>query len=158
MPEVFDFLFVVVIFVLFIKKKKFGVFLNCRDCMFIAGVNSFTSLFAGFVIFSVLGFMAHQQGVSVDAVAESGKPEFQYHGKIVLLNLFQNLNGMDLTWEILLNTEMSLLGPGLAFIAYPKAVTLMPIAPMWAILFFVMVLMLGLDSQVSYNLLCVNLD
>jgi len=48
-------------------------FYTFRDAMIFAGVNSFTSILAGMVIFSILGFMAFQQGVSVAEVAESGK-------------------------------------------------------------------------------------
>lgn len=43
-----------------------------RDCFWICLLNSGTSFVAGFVVFSVLGFMAQKQGVTVDAVAESG--------------------------------------------------------------------------------------
>ncbi|KAG8435904.1 hypothetical protein GDO86_007121 [Hymenochirus boettgeri] len=80
-----------------------------RDCLLLGCLNSGTSFVSGFAIFSVLGFMAQEQGVDIADVAESG--------------------------------------PGLAFIAYPKAVSMMPLPYFWAVLFFIMLLLLGLDSQ-----------
>lgn len=44
-----------------------------RDAYILAVINSCTSFFAGFVVFSVLGFMASEQGVDISKVAESGE-------------------------------------------------------------------------------------
>uniref|UniRef100_A0A671SCG2 Transporter n=1 Tax=Sinocyclocheilus anshuiensis TaxID=1608454 RepID=A0A671SCG2_9TELE len=80
-----------------------------KDCIALCILNSSTSIFAGFVVFSILGFMAHQLGLPMEDIASSG--------------------------------------PGLAFIAYPRALSLLPGPQFWSVLFFFMVLLLGLDSQ-----------
>lgn len=43
-----------------------------RDAIIVPITNCLTSFYAGFVIFSVLGYMAHTKGVSVDEVAADG--------------------------------------------------------------------------------------
>nr|XP_026691008.1 sodium-dependent proline transporter-like [Ciona intestinalis] len=80
-----------------------------RDTLIVSLGNCATSVFAGFVIFSVIGHMAFKVGQNVEDVIDQG--------------------------------------PGLAFIAYPQAVALLPVPQLWSILFFFMLLTLGLDSQ-----------
>ncbi|CAG0921057.1 unnamed protein product [Notodromas monacha] len=80
-----------------------------RQAIFVCCVNSATSFFAGFVVFSVIGFMAHEQNRPVSEVAEGGA--------------------------------------GLVFMVYPSALLEMPYAPLWGALFFLMFIMIGLDSQ-----------
>ena len=40
-------------------------------------------------------------------------------------------------------------GPGLAFEVYPEALAQMPVAPMWSVFFFLMMLTLGFGSEVG---------
>lgn len=82
-----------------------------RDAIFVTFTNLFTSVYAGFAIFSILGFLARQMQMPIDKVVQSAE--------------------------------------GLAFIAYPEAVVQMPLPNLWAILFFFMLFILGLGSQVS---------
>ncbi|EFA12713.1 sodium-dependent serotonin transporter [Tribolium castaneum] len=82
---------------------------NCyRDALLTSSINCLTSFLAGFVIFSVLGYMAHVQHKSIEMV------------------------GLE--------------GPGLVFIVYPEAIATMTGSVFWSIIFFLMLITLGLDS------------
>ena len=50
-----------------------------RDCLWLCLLNSGTSVVAGFAVFSVLGFMAHEQGVPIEEVAESGTAQISFY-------------------------------------------------------------------------------
>lgn len=47
-----------------------------RDCIALCFLNSATSFVAGFVVFSILGFMSQEQAVPISEVAESGRCPF----------------------------------------------------------------------------------
>uniref|UniRef100_I3JMF2 Transporter n=1 Tax=Oreochromis niloticus TaxID=8128 RepID=I3JMF2_ORENI len=86
---------------------------NCyKDALVTSSVNCLTSFLSGFVIFTVLGYMAEMRQQNVDAVAKDA-------------------------------------GPSLLFIIYAEAIANMPAATFFAIIFFLMIIMLGLDSTVS---------
>ncbi|XP_044151419.1 sodium-dependent dopamine transporter [Bufo gargarizans] len=85
---------------------------NCyRDAIITTSVNSLTSFFSGFVIFSFLGYMSQKHNVPISDVAKDG--------------------------------------PGLIFIIYPEAIATLPLSSVWAVIFFIMLLTLGIDSAMG---------
>lgn len=43
-------------------------------------------------------------------------------------------------------------GPGLVYVVYPQAFANMPVSQLWSVMFFFMLLCLGLDSEVVHRL------
>jgi len=83
-------------------------------------INCSTSMFAGFVVFPILGYLAYEM--------EGINP------------CFNGNNLGDLS-------SIGLSGTGLAFIAFPIAISRMPFPFTWSFLFFAMLLCLGIDSE-----------
>ncbi|XP_041356897.1 sodium- and chloride-dependent taurine transporter-like [Gigantopelta aegis] len=74
------------------------------------------------------------------ALTNSGTSFFAGFIVFTILGHMAKTQGRDIS-------EVAASGPGLAFIAYPKAVSLMPGSSVWSVIFFLMVILLGLDSQ-----------
>ena len=54
--------------------KKCILFFTFRDAIATSSINCATSFLSGFVIFSVLGYMAQKTGKDIDKVATEGEP------------------------------------------------------------------------------------
>ncbi|XP_075679164.1 sodium-dependent serotonin transporter-like isoform X2 [Dermatophagoides pteronyssinus] len=82
---------------------------NCyRDAIITSSINCLTSFIAGFVTFSILGYMAKKLNKDIETVATDG--------------------------------------PGLVFIVYPEAIATMYGSVFFSIIYFLMLITLGLDS------------
>ncbi|VDP75748.1 unnamed protein product [Echinostoma caproni] len=62
------------------------------------------------------------------------------------LVIFATLGHMALLANVSID-QVAESGPGLAFVIYPKALGLMKGSPFWSVCFFLMILLLGIDSQ-----------
>jgi NSS family neurotransmitter:Na+ symporter len=88
--------------------KRTNIF---RNAMIVGFTNSLYEVFAGFGVFSVLGYMATRQSQPIGEVVTSGI--------------------------------------GLAFVAYPKAISLLPFGGLFGILFFALLAIAGISSSIS---------
>ncbi|XP_035989249.1 sodium- and chloride-dependent transporter XTRP3 isoform X4 [Fundulus heteroclitus] len=136
-----------------------------RQAIIVSLINSGTSIFSSVVTFAIYGFKAtvnyenclertrilllntfslSEDSITIDNVFE----------RIVELNTthpeqFAELNGKleDCNLESELSTAVE--GTGLAFIVYSEAIKNMPLSQLWSVLYFIMLLMLGMGSMLG---------
>lgn len=89
-----------------------------KATFFIALLDGFTGVYAGFALFPILGYLAHSTGTTVE--------------------------------------QLELGGLGLSFIAFPEALTLMPLPWLWCALFFMMMITIGFGSLLSMAECCLD--
>uniref|UniRef100_A0A8C2WU77 Transporter n=1 Tax=Cyclopterus lumpus TaxID=8103 RepID=A0A8C2WU77_CYCLU len=132
---------------------------NCvQDAVILTAITGFTSIYAATVTYTIIGFRATEKYDTSTFIA------FVFHG---IRNILTLLNAFDLpednittsNYETALNHLNSsypdtvlgldiktLEGTGLAFIVFTEAITKMPGSPFWSVLFFVMLLCLGIST------------
>uniref|UniRef100_A0A1A8H7E8 Transporter n=2 Tax=Nothobranchius korthausae TaxID=1143690 RepID=A0A1A8H7E8_9TELE len=151
---------------------------NCHfDAVLVSFINFFTSVLATLVVFAVLGFKANimnSKCISVNTnkivslLGNGIEPSLiphhinltqvsqvsadDYHQMIEILrgvkeNEYQNLGLEPCSIEAELNKAVQ--GTGLAFIAFTEAMTHFPASPFWSVMFFFMLINLGLGSMIG---------
>ncbi|KDR20718.1 Sodium-dependent neutral amino acid transporter B(0)AT1, partial [Zootermopsis nevadensis] len=145
---------------------------NCvRDVILVSVANAFTAIYASVVIFSILGFKAM---ANVDKCVNMNKEILVHLGMLSDMNAtteqyeaaYKNVSnatfhssGMEVC-SLEEQLDQAAEGTGLAFIVFTQAIVELPGAPFWAVIFFLMLLALGLGSQIGIleGMLCTIFD
>lgn len=135
---------------------------NCeQDAVLISIINGCTSVYSATVIYSIIGFRATQNFddcmsnniwnlLNAFNLPENNITGSNYNEALISLNqtnpaLVESLN-LD-TCDMKFFLSQGVEGTGLAFIVFTEAIIKMPISPLWAVLFFVMLFCLGLSTM-----------
>ncbi|XP_068097444.1 sodium-dependent neutral amino acid transporter B(0)AT2-like [Hyperolius riggenbachi] len=141
---------------------------NCHfDAILVSFINFMTSILATFVVFAVLGFRANV--IAGRCVQENLPKIMDLVGNGTLMNSLipeENLTSVQYSqWYTVTNRTVPLMnygiencrvedemnkgaeGTGLAFIVFTEAMTQLPASPFWSLLFFLMLLNLGLSTM-----------
>ncbi|KAF3706169.1 Sodium-dependent neutral amino acid transporter B(0)AT2 [Channa argus] len=146
---------------------------NCHfDAVLVSLINFFTSVLATLVVFAVLGFKANIMqskciGLNTNKIVallenstetltihhinltQSSQVSVEDYSKLLAIikgeNKFADLGLESCTIEEELNKAVQ--GTGLAFIAFTEAMTHFPASPFWSVMFFLMLVNLGLGSM-----------
>ncbi|XP_075216196.1 sodium-dependent neutral amino acid transporter B(0)AT3 [Lycorma delicatula] len=112
---------------------------NCvRDVILVSITNALTAIYASVVVFAILGFKAMS---NVDKCIQNIKAN-----NPGAANQTAQINELcSLSKQL----DQAAEGTGLAFIVFTQAIVELPGAPFWAIIFFLMLLSLGIGSQIG---------
>uniref|UniRef100_A0A3Q3LG89 Transporter n=1 Tax=Labrus bergylta TaxID=56723 RepID=A0A3Q3LG89_9LABR len=114
-----------------------------QQAIIVSFINSGTSIFASIVTFSIYGFKAT---VNYENCLESTR--------VLLLNStypqqFAELGLPDVPCDLNKELDTAVEGTGLAFIVYSEAIKNMPLPQLWSVLYFSMLLLLGMGSMLG---------
>ncbi|KAM8982280.1 sodium- and chloride-dependent transporter XTRP3 isoform 1-T1 [Sarcophilus harrisii] len=139
---------------------------NCqKHAIIVSLINSFTSIFASIVTFSIYGFKATfnyescinkvillltnafdlEDGFLTPGNLEEMKDHLASAYPKEYSELFPQIKNCSLESE--LNTAVQ--GTGLSFIVYTEAIKNMEVSQLWSVLYFIMLLMLGIGSMLG---------
>ncbi|XP_051992392.1 sodium-dependent neutral amino acid transporter B(0)AT1-like [Xyrauchen texanus] len=132
-----------------------------QDAVIISIINGCTSIYSAIVIYSIIGFRATERFddclngniltlLNVFDLPEGNITESNYDSFIQNLNstapdILQELNLKNCDMQTFLSQGVE--GTGLAFIVFTEAITKMPVSPLWAVLFFIMLFCLGMSTM-----------
>ncbi|XP_028326627.1 solute carrier family 6 member 19b [Gouania willdenowi] len=135
---------------------------NCeQDAVIISAINGFTSVFAATVIYTIIGFRATERfdscvsgnilallnafNLAEDHITGSNYDQILQQLNVTYPGAIQELDLKTCNLDTFLSEGVE--GTGLAFIVFTEAITKMPVSPLWAVLFFIMLFCLGLSSM-----------
>ncbi|CAB0015460.1 unnamed protein product, partial [Nesidiocoris tenuis] len=144
---------------------------NCvRDVILVSFCNALTAIYASLVVFAILGFkamlsfdkcLAHNKELLDAMDPDKAKliPEEMKHLIMGLEPVRANNLGFEVC-DLSKNLDQAAEGTGLAFIVFAQAIVELPMSPFWSILFFTMLLSLGIGSQIGIleGMLCTIFD
>ncbi|XP_014270425.1 sodium-dependent neutral amino acid transporter B(0)AT3 isoform X1 [Halyomorpha halys] len=131
---------------------------NCvRDVILVSITNAITAIYASLVVFAILGFKAMS---NVDKCMYKNKVTLMNNNLLSTLEISQDLydakikaanaSGLSLLeCSLQKQLDQAAEGTGLAFIVFTQAIVELPGAPFWAVIFFMMLLSLGIGSQIG---------
>ncbi|EEB18169.1 sodium- and chloride-dependent transporter, putative [Pediculus humanus corporis] len=144
---------------------------NCvRDVILVSICNAATAIYASVVVFAILGFKAM---LNYDRCIDGNKIKLVSHQIIPSVNISESEYDLILREKVTNHTmydleecslekelDQAAEGTGLAFVVFTQAIVELPGAPFWSVIFFMMLLSLGIGSQIGIleGMLCTIFD